>query len=82
MKTASQLREQAKQLLKQARLVEASERRAHRKARDRAAYVIGGFLIRRRPEQVRSLLAQLTERDRSLVEAALSDGTPAAPSQP
>ena len=66
-----QLRDQARALILQAKQEEASERAAQRKQRDRAAYVIGGWLIRHRVDQAREMISYLSERDRNIVAAVL-----------
>lgn len=82
MSRASILREQARELLERAKAADAAERRAIRKLRDRAAYVVGGYLIRHRVTSVQALLGNLSPRDRSLVESVLpvSESTPNHPS--
>lgn len=70
-KSAALLREQAQALILRARAAEVEQRRSERKRRDRAAYVIGGYLLRRRPDDVSSLLAELSEQDQALVTSVL-----------
>ena len=64
------LRARAAELERLARQAEVAERADARKRRNRAAFILGGFLLRHQPEAVSAILGKLSERDRLHVTTA------------
>ena len=75
---AQTLRARAADYARQANQAEASARAIVRKRRDRAAYVVGGWLLRNDAQSATCIAAQLNERDRAVVVEVLGQSSQSA----
>lgn len=71
-KSPEQLREQAQALIKRAKEAEECQKILKRLHVTRAAEAIGRYLLRERPEEVRSLIPSLSDRERRLIESCIA----------
>lgn len=66
-----QLLAKAQEIRRRLREIEATEKSKLRKQRNRAAYIVGGWILRNQPEDARRLLNKLSDRDQEIVRALL-----------
>lgn len=70
-KSPQQLREQAQALIKRAKEAEECQKILKRLHVMRAAEAIGLYFMKERPQEVRTLLPSLRDRERRLIESCL-----------